>query len=335
MHTVICIVAGIVGGSLAGSLVCVAEACRERGTGGGWGSRSAWIMFGLVVGGVVGAIPGLVIGLAVGLTHPGLLSGALIGLIVGGLVAAIFYGKDGVSWNSPQRVWAMFSPPATALVGLAVAALASLNLRRIYTNLISGLFNKPQMLRNILIGFLIFVTTLAVINRYLFSWAGYILYLVGRCEYKYIRVADKKGGRKMLSYPVDFVKIASALGPNPNYEVKHDILSCDLRRRQDQVLVVKRNFGGLKYIMQFINSNNGGRQWNYLSLSNGAVRELSLKKCSWDKDGDIVVSGSRPGEKCSTPDHYLKRNVYRMIRDLPLGFLQRAELKGNVRVVRR
>lgn len=182
------------------------------------------------------------------------------------------------------------------------------------------------MLGNVLIGFFIVVTVSVVINHYVFSWVGIVLSRAGLCEYKSIHVPARNGGDKRLSFPVDLAEVAAALSPNPDYKVRHD----------DFMLLVTRIYGDVEYNMRFINGGGGDDLVSYFHLSTYTARKSKgvWRKCSDDPNGYYSVQDEiiLIGEKCGTPAYRIKRNVYRMIRDLPLGYLQRAELKVNVRV---
>jgi hypothetical protein len=161
------------------------------------------------------------------------------------------------------------------------------------------------MLRNILIGSIITLIALIVINRYVFSFTGVLLSAINLCKYKSIGVGVANGHNKKLSYRIDFVLFASSLRPNGNYE---------LIQNENYRLQISRRFNGVKYNMVFENPVNSASEFN-LSTYN-----------SLGYPGGSIVGG----ERCTMPGYWIERNVYLMIKDLPLSDSQKAELRENV-----
>lgn len=158
-----------------------------------------------------------------------------------------------------------------------------------------------------LIGFIVSVALLVVINRFAFSWTGFIFSKVGLCDYKSIGVPRSDGHNEKLSQSYNIPQMTSIMSMNRNYEVNNHYAGDGLR--------ISRMFNGVMYNVIFVN-NNG-------------VSEFNLNNINFNG----YPSGSKAdGEKCTTPSYFVETNAYRMIDDLPLNGLQKAELKQYVTV---
>ena len=126
------------------------------------------------------------------------------------------------------------------------------------------------------------------------------------CQYKTIGVPGKNGESQKLSLLYDRERIAAAMRSNPAYDV--------FDRYDGRGVIVSRLFNGVKYNLVF--DQYGGfnlNTYNFKGYPGGTV--------AW-------------GERCDTPDRVLRRNVYRMIEDLPLDAAQATELKRYVLVTK-
>jgi hypothetical protein len=164
-----------------------------------------------------------------------------------------------------------------------------------------------NMIKVGLIGFIASMALLVVINQFAFSWAGLILNKIGLCEYKSIRVPRSDGHNEKLSQSYNIPQMTSIMSMNRNYEVNNHYGGDGLR--------ISRMFNGVKYNVIFVN--------------NSGVSEFNLDNLNYNG----YPSGSKAdGEKCTTPSYFVEKNAYRMIDDLPLNGLQKAELKQYVTV---
>ena len=128
-----------------------------------------------------------------------------------------------------------------------------------------------------------------------------------RCKYKSIAVPTDNSTNQKLDQAYDLKRLVSVMRVNRDYEV-NDHYNGD-------GVVVSRVINGVKYNIIFENRNGitefNLNTYNFKGYPNGTV--------AW-------------GEKCSTPNHLVKRNVYRIIDDLSLNSQQKSELKQYVRV---
>ena len=165
-----------------------------------------------------------------------------------------------------------------------------------------------QMHKVILIGLVVAVVCLILINRFVVSWTGLLESGVGLCRYKSIGVPTLNGHHKKLSQSYDIARIASALAPSRDYEVRYQP---DANR-----VIVSRIFNGVKYNIQLENPGGGS--------------EFNLNTYNFEGYPNGGVAG---GEKCTTPGYRIEKKIYGMIDDLPLNPSQKAELKESVRIV--
>lgn len=128
-----------------------------------------------------------------------------------------------------------------------------------------------------------------------------------RCKYKSIAVPTDNGSNQKLGQLYDLKRLVSVMRANPDYEV-NDHYNGD-------GVIVSRIFNGVKYNIVFEN-RNGVSEFN---LDTNNIKGYPNGTMAW-------------GEKCSTPNRLIKRNVYRIIDDLPLNAQQKSELKQYVRV---
>ena len=167
---------------------------------------------------------------------------------------------------------------------------------------------KRKLVKIFIFGLLVPFLLLVAVNRFVFSWTGLILQGTGLCKFKSIGVPTENGHNQTLQQTYDLRQIATVMKANPNYEV-NDLASGGTG------LVVSRRFNGVKYNISFDVHRD--------------TYEFNLN--TYDFAG--YPSGSvSDGEKCTTPSYRIEQNVYRVIDELPLNSLQRAELKANVRV---
>ena len=163
------------------------------------------------------------------------------------------------------------------------------------------------MLKLSLIGVVMSMVLLLVINLFVFSWTGLVSSKVGLCEYKSIGVPTPNGYNKQLNQSYNIPQIASVMRMNRAYEVNN--------QHSGDRLVISRFFNGVKY--NIVLEHKSGRS------------EFNLN--TYNSDG--YPNGSvADGERCTVPSYFMKRNVFRMIDDLPLDNLQKDELKQYVRV---
>jgi len=127
------------------------------------------------------------------------------------------------------------------------------------------------------------------------------------CQYKTVGVPGQNGESHKLSLRYDREQIATAMRSNRAYEV--------FDRYDGRGVIVSRVFNGVKYNLVF--DQYGGFNLNTNNLKGYPGRGT----VAW-------------GERCDTPDRVLRRNVYRMIEDLPLEPPQEAELKRYVLVMK-
>ena len=132
--------------------------------------------------------------------------------------------------------------------------------------------------------------------------------LARACEYKSISVPTENGHNQKLSHSYDLREIAAAMRLNHDYEVND-------RASGGVGLVISRTFNRVKYNIVF-------------DVFSG-VYEFNLNTYNFSGYPNGSAAG---GEKCTTPNYLIKRNVYRMIDDLPLNLSQKTELKQYVRV---
>lgn len=163
------------------------------------------------------------------------------------------------------------------------------------------------MLKRSLIGFVISIVLLLVINLSVFSWTGLVSSKLGLCEYKSIGVSTSNGYNKQLKRSYNLPQIASVMRMNRAYEVNnHD---------SGDRLVISRSFNGVKYNI-VLEHKNGRSEFNLNTYNSHGYPTGSMAD----------------GERCTVPSYFIKRNVFRMIDDLPLDNLQQAELKEYVRI---
>lgn len=127
------------------------------------------------------------------------------------------------------------------------------------------------------------------------------------CHYKTVGVPGKNGESQKLGLRYDREQIAAAMRSNPAYEV--------FDRYDGRGVIVSRLFNGVKYNLVF--DQYGGFNLNTYNFK------------GYPGSGTVAW-----GEKCDTPDRILRRNVYRMIEDLPLDAAQQTELKRYVLVTK-
>jgi hypothetical protein len=144
-------------------------------------------------------------------------------------------------------------------------------------------------------------------GRFFWPLTGSPPSITKKCEYKLIAVPTDNGSNQELGQLYDLKRLASVMRLNRDYEV-NDHYNGD-------GVVVSRMFKGVKYNIVFEN-RNGFSEFN-----------LDTDNFKGYPNGTIAW-----GEKCSTPNHLVKRNVYRMIDDLPFSSQQKSELKQYVRV---
>jgi hypothetical protein len=130
------------------------------------------------------------------------------------------------------------------------------------------------------------------------------------CEYKSISVPTDNAANQKLIYSYDLKQIASTMRQEFAYEVSDHY--------NGDGIVVSRTFGGVKYNIVF--ENRGG-------ASSFNLNTYNFK--GYPGRGTVAW-----GEKCTKPNYLIKRNVYRMIDDLPLDAQQKAELKKYVVVAK-
>ena len=127
------------------------------------------------------------------------------------------------------------------------------------------------------------------------------------CQYKTVRVPGENGESQKLSLRYDRERIAADMRSNRAYEV--------FDRYDGRGVIISRLFHGVKYNLVF--DQYGGFNLNTYNFKGYPGRGT----VAW-------------GERCGTPDRVLRRNVHRMIEDLPLEPPQKAELKRYVLVTR-
>lgn len=158
---------------------------------------------------------------------------------------------------------------------------------------------------------------LFAVNRYLFSWTGFLLNKIpcpfgdSWCDRKSVGVPVANGHPKILSFVVDLREVASAFKSKPNYYL------IDFGGS----VTAYRKFGNVWY---YISLQNDLRDYKTVTkMKLGTRTPLSL----W-REGEPDV----PGEKYTTPSGCIRNRVYRIINDLPVKKNQNAEIKKNVRV---
>lgn len=129
------------------------------------------------------------------------------------------------------------------------------------------------------------------------------------CSYETIGVPEaREDGRQRLSFAYNLKRLAAAMRLKRGYQVTALPGGKEVR--------ISRMFNGVKYNIIF----EGGAP---LSFNVNTVN-----------DDEVDPNGlNHLGEKCGTPEHLIRRRIYRMIGDLPLGARQKAELKGYVQVL--
>lgn len=156
---------------------------------------------------------------------------------------------------------------------------------------------------------------LFLVNRYLFSWTGFILNKIPSpfgcswCDRKSIGVPVANGHSKILSFVIDLAKVASTLESKSNYH----LINFGYR------ITAYRKFGRVWYHVSLYTYQYGCKTMTEMSLGTGT--SLSL----W-RDGEPDIRG----ESCIVPNSWIKNRIYRMIDDLPLTKKQNAEVKKNV-----
>lgn len=167
---------------------------------------------------------------------------------------------------------------------------------------------KRKVIKIVIFGLLIPVLFLGAVNRYVFSWTGLIMKGSGLCKFRSIGVPTENAHNQALQQKYDLRQIAAVIRLNSNYEVND-------RASGGTGLVVSRRFNGVKYNISF-DVHKDAYEFNLNTFDFGGYPSGSVSE----------------GEKCTTASYWIEQNVYRMIDDLPLNSLQRAELKANVRV---
>jgi hypothetical protein len=165
---------------------------------------------------------------------------------------------------------------------------------------------KRKVVKVFIFGLLVPLLLLVAVNRFVFSWTGLILKGAGLCKFRSIGVPTENGHNQKLQQKYDLRQIAAVMRANPNYEVND-------RASGGIGLVLSRRFNGVKYNISFDVHND--------------TYEFNLNTYDFDGYPNGSVSD---GEKCTTASYRIEQCVYRMIDDLPLNSLQRAELKANV-----
>jgi len=150
------------------------------------------------------------------------------------------------------------------------------------------------------------------INRYVFSWLGLFLNIVGLIHYKAIdNIEDSVQGTR-LSYLVNLQSLASVITKNSDYQILN----------HGHSLLITRKWGKVQYRLFFTNSDD-------FSSANSPYRPnyKGYFKVSNQRDHSIYH-----GEKPFVPVFILRRRIFKMINDLPLTRLQKLEIKRSIRI---
>ncbi len=166
------------------------------------------------------------------------------------------------------------------------------------------------MLKVILILFvalITLVTLILVINYYFYSLAPYVQPF--GCEYKKIGVIYES---KKLEQKYDLNQIADILQLDP--ESKFKVVFSGRSLGVSQVL------NGVKYNIGFVEYNT----------ADGKFIEVDFHNINLEVDD--ARSLSRSGEVPTTPNKYIKNNIFQMIDEMPLSEAQKVELKSKVQI---
>lgn len=165
-----------------------------------------------------------------------------------------------------------------------------------------------QIILNIFRALVVCVVIAVLVDRYHYSWTGFLFNKAGLCEYKSVTIPVKNGFPQKTGFDFDPHYIAKEMLKNPNYEVNSYY--------KNRGVIVSRKFGNISYQISFQNSRGSYEGFNLNTSSD--IEEYSFPSVS--------------GENCATLNHILKENVFIMIDDLPLSDSQKDEMKKYVTV---
>ena len=145
------------------------------------------------------------------------------------------------------------------------------------------------------------------VDYYYYSWTSFVRPF--GCEYKNIRAIYQQ---EKLEQEYDLSQIAEKLQSDPRSNFKI-ILS-------GGGLGVSQMFNDVKYVIGF-------QEYNSI---NGKYTKVNFHNINSDSYNNYSLS--RKGEKPTTPDQYIRNNIYQMINEMPLNEAQKDELKSKVQI---
>lgn len=163
-----------------------------------------------------------------------------------------------------------------------------------------------QLILFSLSGLLLIAITNILVERYLFSWTGFLSNKIGLCDYKTVRVLAENGGYQKMSFDFDNQYIASEMRKKTDYQVEE--LDSDY-------LIVLKKIGNVSYEVWFANADG---------FDEGFKLKTSVEEKQFPE--------STGGESYITPNRVLKRKISTIIDDLPLIEDQKNEMKEYIRV---
>jgi hypothetical protein len=162
-----------------------------------------------------------------------------------------------------------------------------------------------QIFLTVIVSIILIIFALLLVNRYLYSWTGFLANKVGLCKFRTVSVSGYNASPAKLTFLFDPEEIAREMSKNENYKVNGF--------SNKHYVSVTRTFDGIIYNLTL---HNGG------GLQDGFSVDTLLPA---PEHPNLI--GRWGGEHFATPDYILKNKIYTMIDDLPLTKEQKDEMK--------